>query len=86
MLIKKHKIIENIIFTKVPWSIGSCLSVCDLYISGKECSVYSQCCKANNIHGPHFYESPSGMSLEIQYSYWIPKGHLTQKYKKYENK
>lgn len=85
MLTKKYKKIGDTVFTKVPWSIGSCLGVCDLYISGKECIVYSQCCKANNIPGPHFYETPSGMILEIHYSYWIPKGHLIPKYKNYEN-
>lgn len=85
MLVKKYKKIGDTVFIKVPWEIGNCLGVCDLYKTRKECSIYDQCCKANSIPDPHFYETPSGMSLEIQYPYWIPKGHLVPKYKQYEN-
>ena len=79
MLLKKFKIVNGEVFVKVPWNVGCCLDVCDYYTSGKACVLYDNCVKANKILGPSFYETPSGASLELQYSYWIPKGHLLPK-------
>lgn len=77
MLIKKYKKIGDLVFIKIPSNIGVCNSVCDYadynYI-GRKCEIRKSCILVNK----HSYYN--------KYPYWIPKGHLTQKYKKYENK
>lgn len=78
MLTKKYKKAGNTIFIKVPPNTGCCNGVCDNTKLGKCCYTISICSKANYLHKPD-------NALHWKHSYWIPKGHLTQKYKKYEN-
>ena len=75
MLLKKFKIVKGEVFVKVPWNIGCCSGVCD-YFELNTCPICSLCATANSIYYPNGTWG---------YSFWIPKGHLLPKYKKYEN-
>ena len=79
MLVKKYKKISDIVFIKIPSNIGLCNGVCDYvdadnkYIRQCDGIIRKSCILANKY------------SYYNKYPYWIPKGHLLPKYKKYEN-